>query len=184
MLYNVAHLLKGPTGAERRYDLSEEIRDLDPDLDPISPLSGSIQLMRTSQGILVTGRLRAALQMTCHRCLEPMVGEVELELEEEFHSAAHPGEASLDEIPEEEDDEALLIDEHHLLDLTEVVRQGLWLAAPMEALCRPDCAGLCPRCGGNRNLGECLCDEAPVDPRWAALQSLLSDESKLQERSD
>jgi uncharacterized protein len=178
MLYNVAQLLKGPTGAERRYDLSEEIRDLDADLDPVSPLAGSIKFMRTSQGILVTGRLRADLQMTCHRCLEPMVGQVELELEEEFYPLVHLGEASLDETPDEDYDEALLIDEHHLLDLTEVVRQGLWLAAPMEALCRPDCAGLCPRCGGNRNLGECLCDQAPVDPRWAALQTLLSDESK------
>ena len=184
MLYNVAQLLKGPTGAERQYDVTEEIRGLDPDLEPVRSLVGSIKLMRTSQGILVTGRLRTALQMTCHRCLEPMVGEVELELEEEFHPSTHFGEASLDEVPEDENDEALLIDEHHLLDLTEVVRQGLWLAAPMEALCRPDCAGLCPRCGGNRNLGECLCDEAPVDPRWAALQSLLLDESKSQERSD
>ena len=184
MLYNVAQLLKGPTGADRQYDVSEEIRGLDPDLEPVSPLVGSIKLMRTSQGILATGRLQTDLQMTCHRCLEPTVGEVELELEEEFYPLTRFGEASLDEVPEDEYDEALLIDEHHLLDLTEVVRQGLWLAAPMEALCRPDCAGLCPRCGGNRNLGECLCDEAPVDPRWAALQSLLLDESKSQERSD
>jgi uncharacterized protein len=184
MLYNVAQLLKGPTGAERRYDVGEEIRSLDPDLHPSGPLVGSIKLMRTSQGIMVTGRLRTVLQMTCNRCLEPMVGDVELELEEEFHPLKHVGEASLDEVPEDEDDEALLIDEHNLLDLTEVVRQGLWLAAPMEALCSPDCAGLCPRCGGNRNQGECLCDEAPVDPRWAALQSLLLDESKSQERSD
>ena len=96
----------------------------------------------------------------------------------------HIGEAPLDEVPDEDDDEALLIDEHHILDLSEVIRQGLWLAAPEEALCRPDCAGLCPRCGGNRNLGECNCDEASVDPRWAALQALLSDESDSQERSD
>jgi uncharacterized protein len=184
MQYNVAHLLKGPTGAERRYEVREEIRDLDPDLDPISPLVGSIKLMRTSQGILVTGRLRTTLEMTCHRCLEPMIGEVQIELEEEFHPVVRFEEASLDQVLDEDDDEALLIDEHHVLDLTEVIRQGLWLAAPMEALCRPDCAGLCPRCGGNRNLGECVCDEVVIDPRWAALQSLLSDESKSQERSD
>lgn len=184
MLYKVAQLLKGPTGAERRYEVSEEIRNLDPDLEPISPLVGSIKLMRTSQGILVTGRLRTTLSTTCHRCLEPMVGEVELDLEEEFHPLAHFGVASLDEVPEEGYDEALLIDEHHVLDLTEVLRQGLWLSAPMDTLCRPDCAGLCPRCGGNRNLGECLCNETAVDPRWAALQTLLLDELKSQERSD
>jgi uncharacterized protein len=179
MEYNVAQLLKGPTGAEKRYQLSEEIRDLDPDLEPTGPLVGPVKLMRTSQGILVTGKLRTTLRMTCHRCLEPMVGEVELDLEEEFHPLARFAEATLDEVPEEEFDEALMIDEHHVLDLREVIRQGLWLAAPMEALCGPDCAGLCPRCGGNRNLGECICTEPVMDPRWAALQALLSDESKL-----
>lgn len=184
MLYNVAQLLRGSTGAERRYDLSEEIRSLDQGLEPISPLVGSVTLMRTSQGILVTGRLRTRLRMTCHRCLESMDAEVELDLEEEFYPLVHSGEASLDDVPEEEYDEALLIDEHHVLDLSEVIRQGLWLAAPMEALCRADCAGLCPRCGGNRNLGKCLCDEIVVDPRWVVLRTLLSDESKLQERSD
>jgi uncharacterized protein len=184
MLYNVAQLLKGSTGAERRYDLREEIRDLDPDLEPISPLVGSVTLMRTSQGILVTGTLQTTLRMTCHRCLEPMDGEVEFDLEEEFYPLVHVGEAPLDKVPEEDYDEALVIDEHHVLDLSEVVRQALWLSEPMEAICRPECAGLCPRCGGNRNLGECHCEDAVMDPRWAALQSLLSDESKSQERSD
>ena len=184
MQYNVAQLLKGPTGAEKRYEVNEEIRDLDPDLEPTGPLVGSIKLMRTSQGILVTGKLRTSLRLTCHRCLEPMVGEVELDLEEEFHPLAHFAEASLDDVPEEDRDEALVIDEHHLLDLREVIRQGLWLAEPMEALCSPDCEGLCPRCGGNRNLGECNCEDVVLDPRWAALQTLLSDDSISQERSD
>jgi len=184
MQYNVAQLLKGSTGAERRYDVWEEIRDLDPDLEPLTPIVGSVTLMRTSQGILATGRLQVTLRLACNRCLESMTSEVELELEEEFHPLASFPESSLDQLPEEELDEALWIDEHHVLDLSEVIRQGLWLSAPMEAICRPDCAGLCPRCGGNRNLGECLCVGEEIDPRWAALQALLSEQSKLQERSD
>ncbi len=184
MRYNVAQLIKGPTGVEREYDLSAEIGELDENLKLLSPLVGSITLMRTSQGILVTGNLRTTIRMTCRRCLEFADVEVELDLEEEFHPVVHIGEAPLDDLPDEDYDEALLIDEHHTLDLREIIRQGLWLAEPMEALCRPDCAGLCPRCGGNRNLGECECDEIAVDPRWAALQVLLSDEPDLYERSD
>lgn len=102
--------------------------------------------------------------------------DVELELEEEFYPITGIGEAPLDDTPEEEQDEALLIDSHHILDLSEVVRQGLWLAEPEKALCRSDCAGLCPNCGGNRNLGECQCDQASIDPRWAALQALVPNE--------
>jgi uncharacterized protein len=184
MRYNVAQLLKGPTGGQRRYHLSEDISTLDDGLEAQSPLVGSVTLIRTSQGILATGRLTTTLRTTCRRCLEMADVDVELELEEEFYPAVRISEAPVDDVPEDDHDEALLIDEHHTLDLREVIRQGLWLAAPMEALCRPDCAGLCPHCGGNRNLGECQCDEVVGDPRWAALQVLLSDELDLQERSD
>jgi uncharacterized protein len=183
MRYNVAQLLKGPTGARRQHDLSEEIGSLDQGLEPLRPLVGTVTMTRTSQGVLVTGRLRTVLRLACRRCLEPCDETVELDLEEEFHPMVHIGEAPMDVVPPEDDDEALLIDEHHILDLSEVVRQALWVAAPMESLCRSDCAGLCPRCGENRNLGECLCEEAPVDPRWAALQTLLSNELDSKERS-
>ena len=182
MQYNVAQLLREPTGAQRRYELREDIRNLDPDLVPVRPLEGKISLMRTSQGILVTGRLRTVLRGECRRCLEACDVRVVLDLEEEFHPSVMIAEAPVDEIPEEEYDEALVIDEHHILDLSEVVRQGLWLAAPMEGLCRPDCAGLCPTCGGNRNLGECSCDQEGVDPRWLALQVLLN-QTDSEERS-
>jgi uncharacterized protein len=102
---------------------------------------------------------------------------VVIELEEEFLPSVPIKDAPVDRVAQEDLDEALTIDEHHELDLSEVIRQGLWLAAPMDALCRPDCAGICPECGGNRNLGECECSEPAIDPRWAALQVLLSEES-------
>ncbi|MGD9144968.1 MAG: DUF177 domain-containing protein [Anaerolineae bacterium] len=184
MRYNVAQLLRGPTGSRRQFDLSEEIGDLDPDLEPLRPLVGSIELLRTSQGILVTGKLGTRIRTACRRCLQSADVDVELDLEEEFYPIVQIGDAPIEEIPDEDYDEALLINEFHTLDLHEVVRQGLWLAVPMEALCRLDCAGLCPKCGGNRNLGECSCRETDIDPRWAALQALLAEEQESQERSD
>jgi uncharacterized protein len=184
MRYNVAQLLKGPTGAVRRYELKEEIDNLDPDLKPLRPLVGRVTLMRTTQGVLATGRMRTTLEGTCKRCLEPCAVRVDLSLEEEFYPVVHIAEAPVDDTPEEDRDEALRIDERHNLDLSEVVRQGLWLVMPMEALCRPDCLGLCPRCGGNRNLGECQCEQTPIDPRWAALQALVVSDSDSNERSD
>lgn len=183
MRYNVAQLLKGPVGVRRQYRLNEEIGHLDWGLEPIRPLVGSVVLTRTSQGILVTGRLRTVLQVECRRCLEPCDVDVELTLEEEFHPVVRIADAVFDDVPEEDLDTALRIDEKHTLDLSEVIRQGLWVAAPMEALCRPDCAGLCPNCGGNRNLRECSCDQVPIDPRWAALQAWRTNEPHSQERS-
>lgn len=176
MRYNVAQLLMGPTGGCRQYDLNDEIGNLDQELEPVRPLVGSIILMRTSRGILATGKLYTAFRTTCRRCLEPCQIDIELDLEEEFYPGASL-EVPLDKMPEEEKDEALLLDNRHILDLSEVIRQALWLAGPEEGLCQPDCMGLCLECGGNRNLGECECEQTPIDPRWAALQSLASNES-------
>ena len=176
MRYNVAQLLKGPTGQRRQYELRENIEGLDEEMVPIKPLIGTVTLMRTSQGVLATGKLRTKLRVDCRRCLEPYDVDIAINLEEEFHPTVLIGDSPVDRVPREDEDEALLIDAHHTLDLSEVIRQALWLATPMDLLCRPDCAGLCPNCGGNRNLGECKCDQEAIDPRWLALQELLSKE--------
>ena len=184
MRVNVAQLLKGPTGACREYDLYSEIHHLDAELEPLGPLEGSVSLLRTNQGILVTGELSVRLRQECRRCLEPCEVDAKIRVEEEYHPASRIGGVPFDTSPAEERDEALLIDDFHVLDLSEVVRQGLLLATSGQAVCRTDCAGLCSRCGGNLNMGECRCDEAHIDPRWAALQTLLPDQTDTRERRD
>jgi uncharacterized protein len=176
MRFNVAKLIKGPPGESRKYELHEEIAPFDPDVQLLRPLSGKVSLVRTSQGILVMGKLQTELRSECRRCSEPYDGEVEIILEEEFLPTVRIGGSPVDDVPDEARDEALLIDADHILDLSEAIRQELCLAVPTDGLCRPDCAGLCPECGGNRNLGECECESVSIDPRWAALQDLLSDE--------
>ena len=56
---NVAQLLKGPTGAVRRMDLCEDITRIDAELSIQSPLAGSLTLIRTADGVLVTASLDA-----------------------------------------------------------------------------------------------------------------------------
>lgn len=58
------------------------------------------------------------------------------------------------------------------LDLAPAVRETVLLDAPSSPLCRPDCAGLCPRCGADLNQGPCGCADDLVDERWQALDAL------------
>ena len=177
--FNVAQLLKGPIGARRQYDLYSEIQGLDSNIEPLSPIEGRVTLLRTNQGILVTGELRTVVRTVCRRCLEPCDITVQVPLEEEFYSISQPAGVAAGDLPApEERDEALLIDERHTLDLTEVLRQQLLLAATGQDLCREDCIGLCPQCGGHLDSGECTCVGAAIDPRWASLQALLPTELK------
>lgn len=171
MKYNVSQLLKAHSGVSRRYEVEADIQGLDEGIMSRDLLRGEVQLMRTSQSILVTGRLRTVVELACDRCLEPFTMPVEMDLEEEFRPTIDIGTGAAIPVIEEEVGQGT-IDEHHLLDLAEVVRQGLLLAIPTHPLCRPDCAGLCPECGQNLNEGPCQCQHRVEDPRWAALKDL------------
>jgi uncharacterized protein len=184
MRYNVAQLLKGPIGARRQYTLRVEPTDLDAELRALSPLVGSITLTHTSRGVLVEGTIYTVLRAACRRCLADCEVEVQLELEEEFRPTVPVGDRPWEPVTEDDFDDALLLDAHHTLDLGEVIRQGLWVAAPMEALCRQDCLGICPECGENRNSDQCHCLEPAIDPRWASLQALIAEEPESAERSN
>ncbi len=170
MRYNVAQLLKESTGATRAFQLEEDISGLDPMLTPTRKLEGHITMLRTGSGILVTGHLATEVATTCSRCLEPLHVRLEIDVEEEFQPTIDVETGQ--RLPMEEDDQALWIDSHHVLDLHEVVRQDLLLAMPLHPLCRETCAGLCPHCGQNLNEGPCDCTVTDIDPRWSALLDL------------
>lgn len=187
MQYNVAQLLKEPTGAVRRYELVEDIANIDPDLEILGPLVGKLQLMRTNSGVLVTGELSTAVRSTCNRCLEPIAVPVRFELTESFRPLTEvesgrylrPDEFEGD--TDDLEDEALIINEQHLLDITEIVRQNIWLALPMYPGCNWGGPGPCPNLKELLdNLGDVrllrddetsTADEV-IDPRWAALLEL------------
>lgn len=186
MQFNVAQLLKEPTGAVRRYELADDISELDPELHPLGPLVGTLTLMRTNSGILATGEFSTPLQVTCNRCLSPIALPVRFILEEAFHPTTEvttgrplrPDEYE-GEI-EELDDQALLIDDKHILDLTEVIRQDIWLALPMYPGCNWEGAGECPNLTRLQGLedvrllrpGDIGVEVDELDPRWAALRGL------------
>jgi len=169
---NVAQLLKAPTGAARRFHLSEEIEDIDKDLRVVAPLEGTLALIRTADGVLVSASLETVVELECSRCLEPFTMKVELEIEEEFEPSVdvHTG-AKLPVLATEVD--ATTVDEHHVLDLTEVARQSIFLALPLNPVCTRDCAGLCPVCGQNLNQRVCQCVTETTDPRLEVLRQLL-----------
>jgi uncharacterized metal-binding protein YceD (DUF177 family) len=116
--------------------------------------------------------------------LEPCDVDAKIRIEEEYRSVSRIAGVPVEALPAEEWDEALLIDDQHILDLSEVVRQELILVTSGQAICSADCAGLCSHCGGNIALGECTCDEVLIDPRWAALQTLLPIQTDKIERRD
>lgn len=115
-------------------------------------------------GIQVYGELRALVRLACRRCLaarrEPLVVPLEFHLEPGLEAGS--------------EDEGVypLRPDGDVVDIGPVVREELLLAVPAFPLCRPDCQGLCARCGADLNDGACGCQAAELDPRWEALKKL------------
>jgi uncharacterized protein len=170
MRYNVAQLLKAKPGETREAELDDRLLFDEEGARLVAPIVGDLRLIRDHAGILVQGSVETRVSMDCSRCLAPVEMPVQFEIEEEFHPSVHiPGGPPVP--PREEREDATQIDEHHVLDVSEVLRQDLATAIPWNVVCRPDCRGLCPVCGSDRNTEACEC-EPDVDPRWAALAAL------------
>ncbi len=184
MKFNVAQLLKGPVGQVRYYEIDEiaEVMDDTEDTEGGCNIEGEMELLRTDRGILVRGELNTTVRCVCSRCLEIFEYRLRLEIAEEFFPTVDVITGLPLEIPEE--DSSFTIDEKHILDLGEAVRQYALLSLPMKLVCRPDCAGLCPNCGANLNLERCRCSASAPDPRWGELSKLASSSGLLRNDKD
>ena len=150
-----------------------------PDLRQAGPMDvkGQADLIVEHRGsndhvndIRVRAGYGADFEVLCARCVEP----VPLPMEGKFDLIFRPESADA-----ESGERAITTDETEIgyygesgLLLEDVVREQVLLSLPSRTLCKPDCKGLCPRCGQNLNVAKCSCDVAAADPRWNALAGL------------
>ena len=177
MIFNVAQLMKSPVGTSLTSEIDEEHVQLDKDLKIVGPIKGHARMRRVNQGLLVDGWVDLTLEFTCTRCLKQFEQHMHVPFEERFYPTVDVMTGA--PLPPVEEDDVFSIDDHHLVDLTEAIRQAVLLAVPMVTLCQEDCAGLCPQCGHDLNLGPCDCVPEVEDTRLNVLKILLQDEPQV-----
>ncbi len=145
----------------------------EPGVEQLSPIEarGSAELASVIDEIRVRGELRGRFSAVCDRCLEPVPIQVEDRFDLVYLPAGAEGGPSEEHALREQDTDVGFY-EGAGIELRDVVREQVLLLLPMHRLCRPDCKGICPQCGGNRNEAACGCKEKPADARWAALKNL------------
>ena len=139
-----------------------------------SDLVLDLRLESVSEGVLVSGTAQVALSGECARCLEPLTESLEVDVKQLFVYPGHENEADDDEI-------GRLVDDY--IDLEPLLRDAVVLALPLAPVCRDDCPGLCPDCGAR--LAEVGPDHGhdEVDPRWAALRAMSTDQTRSTDTS-
>jgi uncharacterized protein len=165
-----------------RWDVQQEVpvASLDrPELLGLSPVAWKGEVVWADPGYLLRAKLDYRQELACIRCLAPIAEESHSDVDlmivvDRRHP--EPGEEEIDER-----DLSVWTVEEEVVELEPILFEQLQLNVPMKPLCRPDCKGLCPRCGADWNEGPCACAESPGEGRFPALAQL---KGRLDDRAD
>jgi uncharacterized protein len=158
--------LVGRPGASKVEQVAGTLETLETELASLArdaPIRGELVLESIVEGIVASGRLEGAFELRCARCLREFERGFAVDLQELFVMFPH------------EDSDEYPLDPEGFLEPDQMVRDVVGVELPFAPVCRQDCRGLCARCGGDLNLGECTCEEPRIDPRWEALDVLLEE---------
>jgi DUF177 domain-containing protein len=124
-------------------------------------IAAAVVVDRVASGNVFSLSFPVRLHGPCYRCLQDAVLDLDVSARE--YQAENADSSEELSSPYVEDAR---------LDLSAWARDALSLMLPDKILCRPECAGLCPVCGGDLNAEPHEHEEARDDPRWAALAEL------------
>jgi len=113
---------------------------------------------KTNHQILMQANMQGEIIGVCSRCLEDAPIHIDTNFTIIFlpdNQKRHYTEDEEVEVTSEELDVEYYKGNKFNVDY--LFREELILSIPYSPICRDDCKGLCPECGGNLNRGECIC---------------------------
>lgn len=125
-----------------------------------SPLDVDLQVSNTGKSFLVRGNLKAEIGAFCSRCLKEFPYYLSLSFDDEW---------VIEENVSEELRETAFVISNEEFEVDDRLVEHILLHLPMKFICSEDCKGLCPRCGQDRNVADCGCEDEVIDPRLAVL---------------
>ena len=154
--------------------ITDTIENLDSNGENIlltEPVTLKANVKRIGTKVLVKGIIQTLVQLECSRCLEDFL----FHIDEPFTATFLPSEERPKDPDLELESEDLDVSfyEGKMIDFSELVREEILLALPMNPLCRVNCRGLCPECGKNLNEGKCYCPGS--DFRWSRSRKFEDD---------
>ena len=153
----------------------DELASFDERVRLVEPatVNGTVRMVGVE--VFVNGHVRTRAAVDCDRCLTQVELPVDADFELEYVTGPTYESSEAAELTEQE--MAVSVFDGKAIDVDEIVKEQVLLAVPTRALCRPDCKGICPECGIDKNTGDCACETKEIDPRWAALKNLTSGKS-------
>ena len=148
----------------------EEVNLVDESIELKSAVKVTGELKRGIVQTDIAGTIAAEVSLECSRCLKTVEQNLEMPFAAAYIAEEDYTQAKEAELNETDLDVSMFAGDK--IDLTELVREQILLSVPTQILCKEDCQGLCEKCGADRNLIDCKCEETEIDQRWAALKNL------------
>lgn len=134
------------------------------------PVISQLSLNKVEREIIITGRLKAEMELQCSRCLKDFTQRLDINVNVVYH----PAEDVAGEKHALKDDELDMgFYQGEELDLQELLKEQILLNKQMKPLCGEHCKGICPKCGKDLNTGQCNCSQREIDPRLEVLKNFL-----------
>ena len=164
MLLGLSKIIDCP-GQSVSFSTEVDLRDLrfgtcEPLRDPVLA-SGTVR--NTAGVLMMKGMIETTIHGVCDRCAAEFTEKKEIPLDVVLVTEL---------ANEENEDEWVFPLEGDSADLDDIIRTVFVLNMDSKLLCKPDCKGICCKCGKNLNHEACSCQKE-LDPRFAALRQLL-----------
>ena len=137
----------------------------------LSPVVTCLKTIRVRDMVEVKGWVCFSVRLNCSRCLNEFETVLKNDFAVVFVREIPEPEKTADEIALNDEDLGLIAFFGDQIDLHEAVQEQAVMAFPIKFLCRPDCRGLCPKCGADLNQGDCTCEKPTGHPAFTALKN-------------
>ena len=137
--------------------------DLDDTVNLVEDVECSVSVYKADENLYSEVKIAYKYGDNCARCTDELENRVLTDFNVTINGST-----------EEDDLNVTLVDDK--IDLTDLIKQSIYLSKPLKVLCKEDCKGICIKCGSNNNYNECNCNDTTIDPRLASLVKLLDKE--------
>ena len=114
------------------------------------------------------GNVNLTARFMCDRCGEWFDESLNFDFSEILKK-------ELDKEDEVDENPDIIFYEGHMVDISDIIYNNIFINLPSKHLCSENCKGLCPHCGKNLNISECSCENDTTDPRFYVLDNFFKD---------
>jgi len=135
-----------------------------------SPFDIHLELKRKGERVKSRSRVQGSVKLICSRCADEFSYGIDSEFSVDILPVYYLREEKVSLQDKELD---TVFYKNREIDIEKLIADQINILIPMKPLCKPDCKGVCPVCGANRNKVDCGHKIEALNPKLSQLKPIL-----------